>query len=90
MQFKHVVGTSAKELARIYRFEHVLHSIDPIASVDWTRIAQQCGYFDQSHLNKDFMAFTGYSPTGFLSQRRRVYAQAAPADQFSLRNLPTD
>lgn len=89
-QFKQVVGTSAKELARLIRFEHVLRSINPAHPVDWTRIAQQCGYYDQSHFNKDFLAFTGHSPTGYLNQRRRVYTQEALVDQLSLRNLPTD
>jgi AraC-like DNA-binding protein len=89
-QFKHVIGTSAKEMACLYRFEHVLHSINPTPPVDWTQIAQQCGYYDQSHFNKDFMAFTGCNPTDYLHLRRRVYAVNAPLDQFSLRNLPTD
>jgi len=89
-QFKRVVGTSAKELARLYRFEHVLRSIDPTQTVDWTQIAQQYGYYDQSHFNKDFMAFTGHSPTGYLHLRRRVYTEDALVDQLSLRNLPID
>ena len=89
-QFKRVVGTSAKEVARLYRFEHVLRSIDPTQPIDLSRIAQQCGYYDQSHFNKDFMAFTGYSPTNYLPLRRRVYTEDALVDRLSLRNLPTD
>jgi AraC-like DNA-binding protein len=89
-QFKRVIGTSAKKIARLYRFEHVLRSIDPTSSVDWTRIAQECGYYDQSHFNKDFVTFTGYSPTGYLHLRRRVYTGDALVDRLSLRNLPTD
>lgn len=89
-QFKRVVGVSTKELARLYRFEHVLRSIDVTRSVDWTRIAQQCGYYDQSHFNKDFAAFTGHSPTGYLHLRRRVFTKGALVDQLSLLILPTD
>ena len=90
MQFKRMVGVSAKEMARLYRFEHVLRSIDPSQPVDWTRIAQQSGFYDQSHFNKDFMAFTGHSPTDYLHLRRAVHAGDALVDQLSLRNLPTD
>jgi AraC-like DNA-binding protein len=90
MQFTRMVGTSAKEMAHRYRFEHVLHLIDPTQPVNWTRIAQQCDYYDQSHFNKDFMAFTGYSPTNYTHLRRRVYTMNAPLDQFSLRTLPTE
>jgi len=89
-QFKRFVGTSAKEAARLFRFEHVLRSIDPTQSIDWAWIAQQHGYYDQAHLNKDFVKFTGHSPTGYLHLRRRVYTDDALVDRLSLRNLPTD
>jgi len=89
-QFKRVVGTSAEALARLYRFEHVLRSINPIQPVDWTQIAAQSGFYDQSHFNKDFKAFTGHSPTEYLHLRRRVYAENALVDQLALRNLPID
>lgn len=88
--FKRVVGTSAKELARLYRFEHVLHSVDPTDPIDWTQIAHQCGYYDLSHLNKDFVTFTGHSPMDYWDLRRRVYTEDAVVDQLSLRILPTD
>ena len=88
--FKRVVGTSAKELARLYRFEHVLRAIDHTHPIDWTQIAQQCGYYDVSHLNKDFLAFTEHSPTDYLHLRQRVHTEDALVDQLSLRNLPTD
>jgi AraC-like DNA-binding protein len=31
-------------------------------------IAAVCGYADQSHLNRDFAAFTGTSPTGWIAE----------------------
>jgi AraC-like DNA-binding protein len=89
-QFKRVVGTPVKELARLYRFEHVLRSIDPMHPVDWSGIAQQCGYYDQSHFHKDFQAFTGHTPAGYVRARRRVYIDNAQVDQLSLRTLPVD
>ncbi len=88
--FKRVVGTSPKELARLYRFEHVLNAINHPRPIDWTQMAQQWGYYDLSHLNKDFAAFTGYSPTDYLSLRHRVHTEDALVDQLSLRVLPTD
>jgi AraC-like DNA-binding protein len=87
--FKRLVGTSAKELARLYRFEHVLRSTVHSHPVDWTQIAQQCGYHDLSHLNKDFVTFTGNSPTDYLSLRRRVYTDDTLLDPLSLCTLPT-
>lgn len=71
-QFKRMVGVSPKELARFYRFARVLRSIDPVHPVDWTRLAHQSGFYDQSHFNKDFAAFTGSNPTDYLRQRLRA------------------
>jgi len=54
-QFKRLVGGTPKELARLTRFEWTLRSIDPTQPVDWTRVAHQSHYYDQSHFNKDFV-----------------------------------
>jgi AraC-like DNA-binding protein len=87
MLFKRMVGVLPKELARLHRFERVLLSIDPAQAVDWTRIAHQSGYYDQSHFNKEFGGFTGYSPTDYLRLRRQVCAEN-PEQRRLHRNLP--
>lgn len=74
-QFKRLVGATPKELARIYRFKHVLYSIDPSQPVDWTHLAFQFRYYDQSHFNKDFEAFTGDNPTEYLRLVRRQHIE---------------
>jgi AraC-like DNA-binding protein len=88
-QFKRLIGGTPKELARLYRFEQALSSIDPAQPVDWTRVAYQSHYYDQSHFNKDFVAFTGHNPTEYLRLRRRAYAEN-PQHARYLRALPTD
>lgn len=88
-QFKRVVGISPKEFARLSRFFHVLRSIDPMQSVDWTLIAHEAGFYDQPHFNKDFVALTGYRPTDYLRLRRRLSTQNPPLGQ-SLGQLPID
>jgi AraC-like DNA-binding protein len=88
-QFKRVVGVPPKELARFYRFEHVVLSIDPLQPVDWTKIARQANFYDLSHLNKDFLAFTGHNPTDYLRLRRRFYDEN-PENVLNVGPLPTD
>ena len=87
-QFKRMVGGTPKELARLYRFKQVLHKIDPALPVDWTLLAHQMLYYDQSHFNKDFEAFTGQSPTSYLNLRRKTHTENSEIAK-SLLHLPT-
>jgi AraC-like DNA-binding protein len=87
-QFKRLVGGTPKELARLYRFRHALQSIDPTQSVDWTLVARRSRYYDQSHFDKDFRAFTGHSPTEYLPLRRQIYVQSSESARL-ITHLPT-
>jgi AraC-like DNA-binding protein len=84
-----MVGVPPKELARYYRFAHVLRSIDIARPIDWTRIAHDAGFYDQSHFNKDFFAFSGHTPSEYLKLRDRVY-QENPEFAQDQSNLPVD
>jgi AraC-like DNA-binding protein len=88
-QFKRIIGITPKQLARLYRFEHVLQSIDVTQPVDWSLVAHQSLYYDQAHFNKDFVAFTGHTPTDYLQLRRQAQSKKVELRQL-LRNLPTD
>lgn len=88
-RFKRLVGISPKEAARFYRFAHALHLIDSARAVDLTRITYQSQFYDQSHFHKDFVAFTGHSPTEYLRLRRRVETEN-PEHARAYRNLPID
>ena len=88
-QFKRMVGVAPKELARFYRFAHVIYSLDSTKEVDWGRIARQSRFYDLSHLNKDFVDFTGYSPSDYLHLRRRFHAEN-PDHPLEVGPLPTD
>jgi AraC-like DNA-binding protein len=88
-QFKRLVGAPPKEVARLYRFARALHLIDSALSVDLTCIAHQTHFYDQSHFNRDFIAFTGHSPSQYIQLRRRVEADN-PEHARGYRNLPID
>lgn len=64
--FRHDVGISPKLLARITRFQRVFGAwrTDPTTLA---RVAAECGYFDQSHLIRDFRDFAGAAPAAFLA-----------------------
>lgn len=88
-RFKQFVGIPPKEVARFFRFAHILHLIDLAGSMDLTLIAQESQFCDQSHFNKDFVGFTGYSPSEYAQLRRRVEVES-PEHARVLSNLPID
>ena len=64
-RFKAAVGLTPKRYSRILRFQHALAHAETGHRVDWTRIAMDCGYFDQAHFIHDFRSFAGITPTGY-------------------------
>jgi AraC-like DNA-binding protein len=63
--FVREVGVPAKRLARILRFRQVLSGLATAPAIDLARLAQQCGYYDQSHLNRDFRDLATMTPNDY-------------------------
>lgn len=72
-QFQRLVGATPKEVARIYRFKYTLSKLARNEPIDWGEFAWQAHYYDQSHFNKDFKAFTGHTPTDFWRLHREAH-----------------
>ncbi len=68
-RFKSAVGLPPKQYCRILRFQSALARAAHGDAVDWTRIAMDCGYFDQAHFIHDFRSFAGITPTGYRADR---------------------
>jgi AraC-like DNA-binding protein len=68
-RFKTAVGLAPKRYCRILRFQRALAWAERGRQVDWTRIAMDCGYFDQAHFIHDFRSFAGITPTGYDAGR---------------------
>ena len=68
-RFKASVGMAPKQYCRILRFQRALRHAEAGRRVDWTRIALDCGYFDQAHFIHDFRSFAGITPTGYEAGR---------------------
>ncbi|HWK28150.1 MAG TPA: AraC family transcriptional regulator [Solirubrobacter sp.] len=66
-RFREQVGVSPKLLARILRFQRALALAG--TGPGWAEIAARCGYYDQAHMVRDFVQFSG-SPPGELARRR--------------------
>lgn len=60
--FTERVGLPPKRFARIRRFQRLLASIPHDRPADWASLAGACGYYDQSHLIREFRALAGMTP----------------------------
>jgi AraC-like DNA-binding protein len=70
LAFQSAVGISPKMYCRVTRFRHILDAVSENGpSVNWVKIALDSGFFDQSHLIRDFRRFAGDSPTSFLADQ---------------------
>jgi AraC-like DNA-binding protein len=58
--FRASVGLTPKLYARVRRFERAIASARHVP--DGSRLAADHGYFDQSHMIRDFVAFSGFTP----------------------------
>ena len=83
VQFRQMVGCTPKELGRLYRFGDILASIDLTQPVDWTLVAHQFHFHDQSHFIRDFREFSGHTPTDYLRLVRQLHARNQTALNIS-------
>jgi len=68
-RFRMQVGMTPKRYCRIRRFQRAIAVAHGGTHVDWTRVALDCGYFDQAHFIHDFRSFSGLTPTGYAAAR---------------------
>jgi len=66
--FKSGVGISPKRFLRIIRLQHAIFRKQTESGVSLTRLAYDCGYYDQSHMINDFKYLTGMSPRKYFSE----------------------
>ncbi len=64
-RFEQAVGLTPKRYARVLRFGTLLPSLVRRGPRDWAQIAAGAGYFDQSHLIREFQQFAGMAPGAY-------------------------
>jgi AraC-like DNA-binding protein len=68
-RFTAEVGMTPKRFCRVRRFQRAIAVAHAGGPVDWTSVALDCGYYDQSHLINDFREFSGMTPTEYTAGR---------------------
>ena len=64
-KFKSSVGVSPKMFAKIFRFKHAVKCLQDYPYKDLLTVAVECGYYDHTHLIKDFKTMSGNAPSDF-------------------------
>jgi AraC-like DNA-binding protein len=68
--FEREVGLTPKLYARLQRFHVVKQRMATLGGPrSWATFAIECGYFDQSHMLRDFVEFSSMSPASYLLGR---------------------
>jgi AraC-like DNA-binding protein len=70
--FRETVGLSPKMLSRIRRVQRAMGLATSDPARTWASIAADVGYFDQSHLVRDFRAIVGVTPSAFSARERSI------------------
>ena len=62
-RFKHATGYTPKEYTRIVRFRRTMDVLRQVTRDNLFSVAIDCGYYDQSHLVKEFKRLSGSPPS---------------------------
>lgn len=76
--FKHNTGLTPKQYARIVRHNYLLNLIITTQK-PFTEICYELGFYDQSHMIKDFTSFLGHSPSDFIEKKFTIPTMMATA-----------
>lgn len=66
VRFDREFGMPPKLLARIMRFDRAIRILRHGEIASWSDLAAQCGFADQAHMAREFVAFAGDPPTALL------------------------
>lgn len=83
--FRSEVGLNPKLFHRVQRFQRILSKVHRFREPEWEQLALENGYFDQSHLIRDFLAFSGFSPADYLQRLKELQTKGL---HVKLNHLP--
>ena len=68
-RFRTQLGLAPKAYARIVRFQRAVGLLGGVRDGHTLAdVAIECGYYDQSHLSRDFVALAGCTPTALMAE----------------------
>ncbi len=83
--FVNHIGVTPKQYANICRFNNVLTYLDDLLTEpDWYDVIVSFGYYDQSHLIREFKRYSGKTPKEHFLQKPRI---DAPENEVNLKQI---
>lgn len=80
--FRERVGLTPKRYARVLRFHRALTTLQGAApGARLIEVAHAAGFYDQAHMNAEFRALGGLTPSAFLDARHPVGDGSTAADR---------
>ena len=79
-KFAEQIGMGPKHYCRVARLNYVLRLKEAQPDRTWTELAYEGGYFDQTHLVKDFKLLAGATPTEFSRLIAEGFAVPCPSE----------
>jgi AraC-like DNA-binding protein len=67
-RFREQIGVGPKTAARIMRFSRAVELLGRGLRSPLVELAQECAYFDQAHMTREFREFAGTTPREFASR----------------------
>jgi AraC-like DNA-binding protein len=71
-EFHAMIGISPKQYLRIIRFQSAIFLKSKDEDLSMTRLALDCGYYDQAHLTNEFKALSGLTPVQYFADCEAV------------------
>ena len=80
-EFRREIGLPPKAAARVIRFDRARRLLP---RYNGAVVAAECGYADQAHFVREFVAFAGMRPTRWLAEEvGNLQVSAAPSEPDS-------
>jgi AraC-like DNA-binding protein len=74
------VGMTPNLFRRIRRFQRTSQIAGRAPMPNWGELSLDCGYFDQSHMIRDFQAFSGFTPSDYVGRLNEQVKENLIAD----------
>jgi len=74
------VGMTPNLFRRVRRFQRAALLAGRNPTLSWGELSLDCGYFDQSHMIRDFQAFSGFTPADYVGRLNEQVKENLIAD----------